>query len=417
MLCEVQYGGRITDDWDRILFNVYGVTWLTPETLEPDFLFTNRCSNFNYNVPDSDQIEEILKYVSTFPSHDTPEIFGLNTNADLTYGTSETKRILDTISETQPKSVSSGGGKTKEEIVYDKADELLQLTPSGYSDPIVREQIRKRSRSENEFVLGHKVDGAVDGFSIPLNVFLYQEVTRLNAAISRVRNTFVQLKQAIKGEIIMTPELQAGLDAIFDSKAPVSWYVDPSGAEIAWTAPSLAAWFDGLIKRNDQLHSWLNNTRPLSYWLTGFFNPQGFLTAARQEITRRHKAEKWALDDVVLKSDVTDKQDLRKVKEAPAEGFYVHGLFLEGCTWDSSQKMIKDAPPKELHCPLPVLKIGALTNQAAQKFYSSGKYYECPCYTKPRRTDLAYVFVVKLPHEMTNEHWTLRGVALLCSTE
>lgn len=415
MICEVQYGGRITDDWDRILFNVFGLTWLTPTTIDADFTFCD--SSFVYKIPDVETTAKYLEYIQQFPSHDTPEIFGLHTNADLTFGSSETRRILSTISETQPKSAATSGGKTKEEQVYEKADELLAQCPEGYRDPIVREQIRKRSRKENEFVLGHAVDGSVDGFSIPLNVFLYQEVTRLNMAIERVSRTFRELKQAIRGEIIMTPELQNALDSIYDAKAPLAWYIDPSGAEIAWSAPSLALWFGGLLERNTQLHTWLNNTRPLSYWLTGFFNPQGFLTAARQEITRRHKADKWALDDVSIKTDVTEKQDLRRIKDPPKEGFFVHGLYLEGASWDTSAKMLRESAPKELFCPLPVLMIGALTNEDARKFYSKGQYYDCPCYTKPRRTDLAYVFAVKLPSEKAADHWTLRGVALLCSKD
>lgn len=415
MVCEVQYGGRITDDFDRILFNTFGDTWLTPATLDEEFLFCS--ANFQYNIPQVETIEAYLQHIAKFPAHDTPEIFGLHTNADLTFGTSETQRILGSISDTQPKDGTKGSGKTREETVFEQADELLQLTPPNYKDADTRDLVRKRPKAEVEFVLGYRSEERVDGFSIPLNVFLYQEVTRLDAAIRRVRKTFSDLKQAINGEIVMTPELQSALNSIYDAKPPVQWYIDASGAEIAWSSPTLALWFNGLLERNKQLNAWLTGTRPLSYWMTGFFNPQGFLTAARQEITRRHKAEKWALDDVVLRSEVTDHVDRRRIKEPPAEGFYVHGLFLEGASWDRGNHVLKESAPKELFTPLPVLKIGATTSVESKKIYSRGTYYDCPCYTKPKRTDLAYVFVVKLESDVPQEHWVLRGVALLCSKD
>lgn len=82
------------------------------------------------------------------------------------------------------------------------------------------------------------------------------------------------------------------INAIFDARVPYRWVYDPTGAEISWVIPTLAKWFNDLIERNKQLNDWLKNTRPPTFWLGGFFNPQGFLTAMKQEVTRMHKNPK-----------------------------------------------------------------------------------------------------------------------------
>ncbi|GLH14188.1 Uncharacterized protein GBIM_18577 [Gryllus bimaculatus] len=43
------------------------------------------------------------------------------------------------------------------------------------------------------------------------------------------------------------------------------------------------------------------------------------------------------------------------------------------------------------------------------------KLYQVPVYKKPNRTDLTFVTPLWLPSGRANpDHWTLRGVALLC---
>jgi len=64
---------------------------------------------------------------------DSPEIFGLHANADLNFRQKESLEMIDTIIQTRPKDSSSGGGKTREEIVQDQSKEYLLRIPADYN--------------------------------------------------------------------------------------------------------------------------------------------------------------------------------------------------------------------------------------------------------------------------------------------
>jgi len=206
---------------------------------------------------------------------------------------------------------------------------------------------------------------------------------------------------AIDGTIIMSENLRDALDNIFDARVPTLW------RKISWESTTLGFWFTEFLDRNTQFFSWIFQGRPNSFWMTGFFNPQGFLTAMRQEITRAHKG--WALDSVVLANDVTRylKED---ITSAPAEGVYVYGLFLDGAAWERRGCCLVEPQPKVLFTALPVVHVFAVNTTAAK----STTLYECPVYKKPQRTDLTYIFQLNLKTKQHPDHWILRGVALLC---
>jgi dynein heavy chain len=70
---------------------------------------------------------------------------------------------------------------------------------------------------------------------------------------------------------------------------------------------------------------------PPSVWISGLFNPMSFLTAIMQSTAR---ATGLPLDDMILKTDVTNTKDYKEVQESAEDGAFIHGFFLEGAGWE-----------------------------------------------------------------------------------
>lgn len=219
--------------------------------------------------------QRFLEYIRDMPGTDGPPIFGLHPNADLTFRLKESVEMVNTLLDTQPKEASGGSGKSCEEEVREKLEkDLLPQLPPDFSPLEIVERLKVLKGPKG---LGEP--GKYDG--VPLNIFLSQELERFQAILSTVRTTMLNMIEAIDGTIIMTPDIVDSINAVFDFRVPHKWQFDPTGAEISWLTPSLAGWIKGLLDRHHQLGGWIGKERPPSFWLTGFFNPQGFLTAMK----------------------------------------------------------------------------------------------------------------------------------------
>lgn len=75
-----------------------------------------------------------------------------------------------------------GGGETRETAVYRLAGEMLDKLPPDYKSHEVKDRLRRMGQLQ------------------PLNIFLKQELDRMQRVISTVRTTLVDLKLAIDGK-------------------------------------------------------------------------------------------------------------------------------------------------------------------------------------------------------------------------
>uniref|UniRef100_A0A3B3YBZ9 AAA+ ATPase domain-containing protein n=1 Tax=Poecilia mexicana TaxID=48701 RepID=A0A3B3YBZ9_9TELE len=378
MLAEVQYGGRVTDDYDKRLLKCFARVWFSKKMLDPSFVFYT-----GYRIPVCETVEEYMTYIQSLPPLDAPEALGLHSNADITYQANTSAEVLDTITNIQPKESGGGSGATRESIVYHMAEDMLEKLPDDYVPHEVKARLQKM--------------GALN----PMIIFLRQEVDRMQKIITVVRTSLSDLKLAIDGTIIMSDNLRDALDNIFDARVPSLW------KNMSWESSTLGFWFTELLERNKQFDSWVSEGRPKTFWMTGFFNPQGFLTAMRQEVTRANKG--WALDTVTLNNKVL-KKARDEITAPPSEGVYVHGLYLEGAGWNRKNIHLSEPSPKVLFTPMPVIHMFAIRSTAPL----DPKLYSCPIYKKSRRTDQNYITAVALPTILSPDHWIMRGVALLC---
>jgi len=84
------------------------------------------CSAYS-SLLDSDlsDFKWALQAIEELPGQESPEIFGLHPNADLTFRTLQVQAGVQIIMDTQPKGAGGGGGLSREEIVDRICEDLL----------------------------------------------------------------------------------------------------------------------------------------------------------------------------------------------------------------------------------------------------------------------------------------------------
>ncbi|XP_068082615.1 dynein beta chain, ciliary-like [Anabrus simplex] len=381
---EIMYGGHITDDWDRRLCISYLEEFMHPNLVDgelflaPGFLAPPNMEYGNYHT-----------YIDTKMPPESPTLYGLHPNAEIGFLSTTAECLFRTVFEMQPRDADVSGGAqiTREEKVKTIIDDFMDKLPE-------------------EFNMGDLMGKVED--RTPYVVVAFQECERMNILTGEIKRSLRELDLGLKGELLISPEMEELQNALFMDEVPEIWtkraYPSLNG---------LTSWFADLLLRLRELEMWTAEfVLPASVWLSGFFNPQSFLTAIMQATARK---KSLPLDNMCLLCDVTKmfKDDntgktAKTVKPRPKDGAYVHGLFLEGAGWDIQSGMLKDSKLKELFPSLPVTNIRAIT----QDKQDLKDIYQCPVY-KTRTRGQTYVWTFHLKTTEKAQKWTLAGVALL----
>ncbi|XP_060766195.1 dynein axonemal heavy chain 1 [Neoarius graeffei] len=387
---EINYGGRVTDDWDRrCIMNVLE-DYYCPTVLNPEHIYS---ASGEYRQISTDlDVKGYLSYIRGLPINDMPEIFSLHDNANISFAQNETFALLGAVLRLQPRAAASGG-KAREEIVEEIVTGIMQKIPDQID---IEEVIAKYPVMYEE----------------SMNTVLIQEVIRYNKLLEVISQSLSDLVKALKGLVVMSSELELMANSLFINAVPEMWK-----AKAYPSLKPLASWVSDLLQRISFLKNWISGGIPAVFWISGFFFPQAFLTGTLQNYAR---CSVLSIDTVSFSFKVMTKR-VAELTERPETGCFIYGLFLEGARWDTRAGLLTESRPKELHTEMAVIWMVPTPNRKPPQ---SG-IYVCPIYkTLTRAGTLSttghstnYVIAVELPTDQSQRHWIKRGVALICALD
>ena len=395
---QINYGGRVTDDWDRrnlmvMLRRFYCVPILT------DGYYFAAGSDQYYAPPDAgagpDGLGAVRAYVDQLPYDDPVSIFGMHSNAKITYERQETEKLLFTVTSIQPRSGGGGAGSSEEDTVLELCEKLRQDVPA----PLSRDDA-----GEATFALNEK------GELNSLQIVLLHEMERFNRLLTTASSSLTELGKAIQGLVVMSADLDAMYGSMLKNQVPKIW------EKVGYPSlKPLSSWMKDLASRVAFMRSWLTTGQPTCFALPAFFFPQGFMTGILQMHARRYAIP---IDSLAFSYTVLQEESGAELTAPPPDGVYIDGFFLDGGRWDRERHMLADSRPKIMYDTLPVIHF-----MPTQNFKRDAADYECPLYKTAVRAGVLsttgqstnFVVAVDMPTDKDPDYWVSMGTAMLCA--
>jgi dynein heavy chain len=385
------YGGRVTDDKDNRTMVALLSNYFCPEIFEDGYKLVP--GSDTYTVPPEGEYQEYLDYIKSLPLTQPPSAFGLHSNAAITKAQKETDLLFDSILSTQARA-SGGAGASQDDVVSGIAKDILAKLPPQFD--LERVQLKYPTNYYDS-----------------MNTVLLQEVIRFNRLTAVVRSSLIDIEKAIKGLVVMSVELEALSNTLFDGKVPKMW----AGKSYPSLKP-LGPYVADLLQRLKMLSDWYDSGAPKIFWLSGFFFTQSFLTGAMQNFARKYTIP---IDTLIYEYQWLEMK--MENPEPPEDGVYINGLFIEAARWCTEEKVLAESHAKVLFSSLPVIWLKPCEISKIPEY----SHYECPVYKTSARfgtlsttghsTNFVMFLKIPIPESSTPQHWVKRGVATLCQLD
>ena len=348
---EINYGGRVTDDWDRRLIMSILQDFYTPKVLEDGYRFST--SPTYYSIPGDDGYLGYRNYIKSLPIDETTEIFSMHDNANITFAQKETFTLFENLTALMPRSSSGAGGKGKkvkafEEVLTESANYILEKVAKPFDLDAVMSK--------------YPVD-----YKESMSTVLVQEVLRFNTLLALVHSSLNEVLRALKGLVVMSSALENICNKLFVNQVPQVW----TNKAYPSLKP-LSSWVLDLCERTEFIQNWINNGIPTVFWISGFFFPQAFLTGTLQNFARKNVV---SIDLLSFDFKPVDMR-VEDISAKPDDGCYIRGLYLEGARWDSLKRTLIESRPKELYTEMSVIWLLPKKNRKKQ----DEGIYDCPVY-------------------------------------
>ena len=170
LIGEAMYGGRVTDEFDRRTLMTYLDEYMGDFLFDKNHeFFFSQTNSFIYKLPSYTDRDALAAEADKLPDSDSPVVFGLNANAEITYYTNDAKSLWINFLKMESVGNSSVSPQERDRRLEEIAKDLLEKTNFDV-DPVMLKNKKLEGSKELK----------------PTDIVLFQEMDRFKILSNKI---------------------------------------------------------------------------------------------------------------------------------------------------------------------------------------------------------------------------------------